>query len=189
MRKLVYYVGVSIDGYIAGPGGEYDFYPVPEDMVTWNPYPESIPAHIRERVGIPVDLPNKSWDTVLMGRRTYEPGLADGARNPFGHMKQYVFSRTLDQSEFPEVEIVATDPVELVRELKQQDGLDIWLCGGAELAGALIEEIDEMVIKSYPVLAGSGVPLVSGKFRPTLFTPRRRHEFRNGTQVTWFERA
>jgi dihydrofolate reductase len=104
-------------------------------------------------------------------------------------MKQYVFSSTLDPADYPEVEIVATDPAEMVRELKQRNGLDIWLCGGAKLAGSLIDEIDELVIKSYPVLAGSGIPLLAGEFRPTLFTPRRRQEFSNGTQVTWFDRA
>ncbi|ONM47450.1 dihydrofolate reductase family protein [Nocardia donostiensis] len=189
MRKLVYYVAVTIDGYIAGPGGEFDFFPVPDDMKTWNPYPESIPVHVRELVGIPVDLPNRSWDTVLMGRGTYEPGLAEGVPSPYPHLKQYVFSSTLDPADYPQVEIVDTDPVEKVRALKQEEGLDIWLCGGAKLAGELIDEIDEMVIKSYPVLAGRGIPLLNGRFRPTLFTPQRRQEFSNGTQVTWFSRA
>lgn len=191
MRKLVYYVAVSLDGYIAGPGGEADFYPVSEDMVEWinARYPESVPTHIRKLVGLPLDTPNQCWDTVLMGRGTYEQGLRTGAANPYPHLKQYVVSTTLEKTGDPAVELVRTDPVELVRRLEKEEGKDIWLCGGGKLAGALIDEIDQLIIKSYPVSAGTGVPVFAGAFRPTLFTPVRRQEFGNGAQVTWFDRA
>lgn len=50
MRKLVYYAAVSLDGYIAGPDGEFDFYPMSDDM-SWirERYPESIPTELRTR--------------------------------------------------------------------------------------------------------------------------------------------
>ncbi|MEV3960824.1 dihydrofolate reductase family protein [Nocardia sp. NPDC050193] len=105
---------------------------------------------------------------------------------------QYVVSTTLAGVGDPEIELVRTDPVELVRRLEKEDGpqgKDIWLCGGGTLAGALIEEIDQLIFKSYPVLAGSGVPVLRGNFRPALFTPVRRQEFGNGAQVTWFDRV
>ncbi|WP_459548882.1 dihydrofolate reductase family protein [Nocardia sp. X0981] len=191
MRKLVYYVAVSLDGYIAGPDGEADFYPVTEDMVEWinARYPESVPTHIRELVGLPLDTPNQHWDTVLMGRGTYESGLRAGVANPYPHLKQYVVSTTLEKTGDPAVELVRTDPVELVRRLGQEEGKDIWLCGGGKLAGALIDEIDQLIIKSYPVSAGTGVPVFNGAFRPTSFAPVQRREFGNGAQVTWFDRA
>ncbi|AHH15125.1 ribD domain-containing protein [Nocardia nova SH22a] len=191
MRKLVYYVGVSLDGYIAGPAGEVEFYPRSDEMTEWmcGRHPDSIPTHIRPHVGMSVDLPAREWDTVLMGRGTYEPGALEGVTNPYAHLKQYVVSKTLDPARYPDVEIVADDPVALVRKLKQQEGKAIWLCGGGSLAGALIDEIDEMIIKSYPVLAGGGVSVVSGTFSPTAFRPVQRREFDNGAQVTWFERA
>ncbi|MGW1743077.1 dihydrofolate reductase family protein [Nocardia sp. NPDC001965] len=194
MRKLVYYVGASLDGYIAGPGGEIDFYPLGDDMAAWinARYPESVPTHIREHVGIASDTPNRHWDTVVMGRGTYEPALEVGIPSPYAHLKQYIVSTTLDRVDDPEVELVRSDPVELVRRLKKEEGpagKDIWLCGGGRLAGALIDEIDQLVLKSYPVLAGTGVPVLSGAFRPAQFTPVRRQEFGNGAQVTWFERA
>lgn len=194
MRKLTYYVGVSLDGYIAGPGGEIDFYPWTEDMPEWinARYPETVPTHMREPFGIPLDAPNQRWDTLVMGRGTYEPALSAGIVSPYSHMKQYVVSTTLDAIEAPGVELVRSEPVELVRRLKHADGpdgKDIWLCGGGALAGELIDEIDELMIKSYPVLAGTGVPLVAGGFRPTAFTPVRRKEFRNGAQLTWFDRS
>ncbi|MGW6335293.1 dihydrofolate reductase family protein [Nocardia rhamnosiphila] len=191
MRKLVYYVAVSLDGYIAGPAGEADFYPLDADMAEWinERYPETVPGHIREQAGIAPDVPNRHWDTVIMGRGTYEPALSAGIASPYPHMKQYVVSTTLDSIAEPEIELVRTDPVDLVRQLKKEKGKDIWLCGGGALAGALIEEIDQLVFKSYPVLAGSGVPALGGVFRPTRFTPVRRQEFGNGAQVTWFDRV
>ncbi|WP_280421447.1 dihydrofolate reductase family protein [Nocardia carnea] len=194
MRKLVYYVGASIDGYIAGPGGEVDFYPVADDMMQWinARYPETVPRHIRELVGLPVDTPNQRWDTLVMGRGTYDPALDAGIASPYPHMKQYVVSTTLERIDDPEIELVRTDPVELVRRLKREEGpegKDIWLAGGGKLAGALIDEIDELIVKSYPVSAGVGIPIISGAFRPTRFTPLRRKEFGNGAQVTWFERG
>lgn len=191
MRKLVYYIGVSLDGYIAGPGGEYDFYPTPKEYTDWlNPeFPEAIPAHLRSHFGMALDTPNKNWDTLLMGRGTYAPAYDAGIVNPFSHMKQYVFTSSIGPIEDPNVEIVNGDPVELVRELKQQDGLDIWLCGGGNLAGQLLDEIDQLIIKSYPVIAGEGIPAFTGVFKPTLFTPTRRKDFDSGAQVTWFDRS
>lgn len=191
MRKLVYYVGVSLDGYIAGPQGEFDFYPVCDDMMAWinERYPETVPTPLRESVGLPVDTPNKVFDTLVMGRGTYEPGLAIGCTSPYNHLKQYVFSSTLAPVDNPQVEIVDTDPVELVRRLKKEAGLDIWLCGGGKLAGQLLGEVDGLIIKSYPVIAGDGVRAFTGDFQPTRFEVTQRREFSNGAQVTWFDRA
>ncbi|MFI0406944.1 dihydrofolate reductase family protein [Actinomadura sp. 3N508] len=190
MRKLVYYVGVSIDGYIAGPAGEVDFYPVSDDMMAWinERYPETLPTHIRAQVGME-NAPNKRFDTLVMGLGTYQPALDIDVTSPYAHVRQYVVSTTLDEIADPSVELVR-DPAGLVRELKAEDGdKDIWLCGGGKLAAALLPEIDELIVKSYPVVAGTGVPVFAGEFRPTLFDPARRESFGNGAQVTWFTRA
>ncbi|MEU2039546.1 dihydrofolate reductase family protein [Nocardia niwae] len=191
MRKLVYFVGVSLDGYIAGPNGEIDFFPVADDIWDWlrEEYPETLPTHARPHIGLAEDAPNRKFDTLIMGRATYEPALAIGVTSPYAHMKQYVVSGTLGRIDDPSVELVEHDPVGLVRELKQQDGLDIWLAGGGKIAAALLEEIDELVIKSYPVVAGAGVPGFAGEFRPTLFRPTERLGLGSGIQVSWFTRA
>ncbi|MEU8894940.1 dihydrofolate reductase family protein [Nocardia sp. NPDC048505] len=190
MRKLVYYIAVSLDGYIAGPNGEFDFYPHDaEQMAELNAeYPEFVPAHLRPHVGMAVDEPNRRFDTVIAGRGTWEPALAVGVTSPYGHMKQYVLSRTL-RIDDPKVEVIAGDPVGLVQRLKKADGRDLYLCGGGRLAGQLLGEIDELIIKSYPVVAGRGIPVFAGDFDPTLFTPTRRRDFGNGARVTWFARA
>jgi dihydrofolate reductase len=69
-----------------------------------------------------------------------------------------VVSTTLPASPDPRVQVVAGDPVKLVRRLKHRPGAGIWLAGGARLAGALLDEIDELVIKRYPLVLGVGIP-------------------------------
>lgn len=170
MRKLVYYVASTLDGFIAGPDGEIDFYPFGPDLAEFirTRYPETLPTHVRPSVGIPDGTPNVAFDTLVMGRGTLDPGLKAGIASPYQHLKQYVFSRSLATHGEPEV--VEGDPVTFVRGLKERDGLDIWLCGGGDLAGQLLPEVDELVIKLSPVIAGGGVPLVRRDFDPTHFT-------------------
>lgn len=190
MRKLVYYVGVSVDGYIAGPEHQFDFFPLADDMGAWiyENLPETVPTHLRSQVGVE-DAPNKRFDTVVMGLGAYRPAFDLGVTSPYAHVRQYVVSTTLDAIDDPGVELVR-EPLGVVRGLKAEDGdKDVWLCGGGRLAGALLPEIDELVVKSYPVVAGAGVPLFSGEFRPTPFTPTERRSFSNGAQVTWYTRG
>jgi dihydrofolate reductase len=189
MRKLVYFVGTSLDGYIAGPGGEIDFYPTGDTVMSWlgSQYPETLPTRYRQNAGID-DVPNKHYDTLVMGLGTYQPALDYGIASPYAHVRQYVVSTTLDSIDDPAVTLVRSDPLGLVRSLKQEDGLDIWLAGGGTLAGALLPEIDSLVVKSYPVLAGTGVRMITGGFQPTQFKPVAREQLDNGVVVTWYER-
>jgi len=190
MRKLVYYVAVTLDGRIAGPAGEFDFFPQGDAQQTAaymgflnTLYPETVPTAFRAGAGV-ADMPNRRFDTVLMGLGSYRPGLDAGMTSPYAHLRQYVVSSTLSPDIDPEVTVVPSDPLGLVRSLKQEDGLDIWLCGGGKLAGALLPEIDELVLKTYPVLAGAGVPLVDGGFDPTVFGVEDRTAFPNGVTAT-----
>ncbi|WP_433259499.1 dihydrofolate reductase family protein (plasmid) [Streptosporangium sp. CA-135522] len=175
MRKLTYYVATSLDGFIAdptgadpsAPGGLFTLTPdYVEQMITH--YPETLPVMAREAMGITAS--GTSFDTVVEGRRSYQLGLDMGVTNAYPHLRHYVFSRTLGPSQDPSVDIVATDPVEKIRELKAQDGLGIWLVGGGELAGALHAEIDELILKVNPVTACTGIPLFGDK---TPFSPHR----------------
>lgn len=189
MRKLVYYVGTSLDGYIAGPEHEVDLFAPSEEMLAWicERYPETLPHAFRETMGL-AGAPNRHFDTLLMGLGTYRPALDVGITQPYPHLRQVVVSSTLEEPD-PALEVVRTDVVERVRELKAQDGQDIWLCGGGLLAGSLLAEIDEIVLKRYPVVAGSGRPVLDGPFRPTAFRPTDSVAFDDGALVTWFERA
>ncbi|MFH8516177.1 dihydrofolate reductase family protein [Streptomyces gelaticus] len=174
MRKLVYYIASTLDGFIAGPDGSDPtgpdgFWPIPEEYVQHliTEYPETLPGPARAALSVTAD--GTHFDTVLEGRRSYEIGLRAGVTDAYPHLRHLVFSRTLGESPDPAVELVADDPVSTVRELKQQDGKDIWLIGGAELAGALYSEIDGLIVKLSPMTIGTGIPLFSDK---AAFDPR-----------------
>ncbi|RVW02713.1 dihydrofolate reductase family protein [Rhodococcus xishaensis] len=190
MRKLVYYVGVTLDGCIAGPDDEIDFFPFTDTLAAWitDRYPETIPTHMRPSLGLG-DTPNRSFDTVVMGRGTYEPALAAGITSPYAHLRQLVVSTTLGPSSDPAIESIADDPLTAVRKLKSVDGLDIWLAGGGKLAASLLPEIDELIIKSYPVVAGSGRPVFDGAFQPTAFTRTEYTSLDDGASITSFRRS
>ncbi|GAA4835613.1 dihydrofolate reductase family protein [Kitasatospora terrestris] len=168
MRTLTYYVATTLDGFIAGadggdPSGPDGFFPVTPDYLEHivTHYPETLPGPARAALG--VTAPGTRFDTVVEGRRSYQIGLDAGVADAYPHLRHLVFSRTLTESPDPAVELVADDPVAKVRELKSEDGGGIWLVGGAELAGALYGEIDELVLKVSPVTVGAGIPLFAGK--------------------------
>lgn len=162
MRKLIYLVGVSVDGYIAAPDGSADGFPMDPDVLqrVFAEYPETCPSHLREALAVTADA--RHFDTVVMGYRTHAPALDAGLTSAYPHLDQYVVTHRQDLPRDPKVTIVHDDPVAMVQDLKRQDGKDIWLCGGADLAGQLIDEVDELHLKVYPVLFGSGIPLVAG---------------------------
>lgn len=168
LRKLSYFIATTVDGFIGAPDGDADFiyaFLDPEFIGHLTAeYPETIAGPGRTQFGIEDRAP-KRFDTVLMGRGTYEPGLKQGVASPYGHMReQYVVSRSLTEAPDPQVRLISGDLVARVRELKAQDGLDIWLCGGADLAGQLADEIDEYIVKTYPVVVGTGMPMSRAGF-------------------------
>jgi dihydrofolate reductase len=106
----------------------------------------------------------KTVDTILMGRRTWDVSraMSKGSGGSFGKSIQcYVFSRTLPAEKSPGLEIVTSDAVEFVRNLKRQPGKDICCMGGGDFAKSLFEAglIDELGLNIHPVLLGSGIPL------------------------------
>jgi len=157
MRELVYYVAVSIDGYIADPAGGADALLVEGDhaAVIFEEYADALPAHVHAAFG--VTPPGTRFDTVVMGWNTLIPALDAGIASPYPHLRQIVASRRPRDVD-PAI-TVTDDPLATVRDLKGEDGLDIWLCGGGELAGAVVSEIDRLVLKRNPFVFGSGVPL------------------------------
>ncbi|MFJ4775060.1 dihydrofolate reductase family protein [Streptomyces sp. NPDC088762] len=192
MRKLTYFIGTSIDGFIAAPDGDFEFLMahLTEDYLPHltGEYPETIPTPARAAFGI-ADAPNSRFDTVLMGRTTYAAGLPAGITSPYAHLRQIVLSRSLATSPDPAVEVTDEDPVALVRKLKQEDGLGIWLCGGSDLAGQLLPEIDELIVKQYPVVAGTGIPLFRTGFSPCTFRLTDSRVFDGGNVVLTYARA
>ena len=147
MRELKYHVASTVDGFIAHNDHTIDGF-VGEG------------EHVKDYL----DSLRADYDTVLMGRRTYEFGFQFGVTNPYPWLKQYVLSRSMAGSPDANVGLVSEHIIEFVKGLKAEPGKAIYLCGGAELAGTLFAEdlIDEVILKLNPVLFGSGLPLFSG---------------------------
>jgi dihydrofolate reductase len=188
VRELVYYIGVSLDGFIAGPDDQVDFYPTSEPYLTWmtTEFADALPTHVRRELGIDA-APNRRFDTVVMGRRTYDPALQFGITSPYAHLRQIVVSRTL-KSPDPDVTVVRDDPVGAVQALKHETGLDVYLAGGGQLAGELLDEIDRLVVKLYPVVAGAGRTAFGTRFAPTRFGLDRVQTFPGGNTVLHYSR-
>lgn len=192
MRKLVYYVATTLDGYIAGPdGGDpsgAEYFPLSPDLIQFivEHYPETLPGPARAAMGI--DGPGRVFDTVLEGRASYELGLAVGLADAYPHLRHLVFSSTLQQGDSP-VEFVRDNAVGRVRALKAEAGKDIWLAGGGTLAHSLLPEIDRLVLKQNRSIIGDGVPLFRGPFQPHMFTPVHETLLESGVRVVTYDRA
>jgi dihydrofolate reductase len=180
MRSLVYFVACTVDGYIAAQDGALDAFafegPQVRDLL--DEFPEMLPGHLRDAVG-PLG-PNRRFDTVLMGRGTYEVGLLAGVTSPYPHLRQLVVSATMTERPDPEVELVREGVVERVRALKAEAGADVWLCGGAGLAATLADEIDELILKVSPIVLGSGIPLFAGAVGPRALAVTEHRTYPDG---------
>jgi len=152
MRRIVYYVATSVDGYISGPEGDISGFEYAGESTGVKKYFE--------------DLQN--FDTVIMGRNTYEAGYQYGLK-PGGlgypHMNHYIFSDSLKLEEADERLKICPVDIEIVKDLKQMPGKDIYLCGGGQFAGWLLDHklIDVLTIKLNPIVLGTGIPLFGKK--------------------------
>ena len=153
MRPVRYNVAASLDGFITDASGGYDW--IPND-------PTVDFAAIFARV-----------DTVLMGRRTWETVQAGGGPAWPPGTRVYVFSRTMQPDEHPEVQVVATDAAATVAALRAEPGDgEIWLFGGGHLFGELLTagQVDRVEVTIVPILLGRGTPLVSPSIAPAPLT-------------------
>jgi len=141
-RRLRYHVAVSLDGFIAGPNGEYDW--------------------IVSDPSIDFAALFKEFDTAVMDRKTYELLTAQGGHGAMPGLDVVVFSRTLPAASYPGVRIFNDYPRKIVAALKTKPGRDIWLFGGGVLFRSLLDAglVDTVEVAVIPVLLGAGVPLL-----------------------------
>jgi dihydrofolate reductase len=142
MSRLRYNVASSLDGFVAGPNGEYDW--------------------ITMDGSIDFEALFGEFDRLVMGRKTFETVRAQGEGDPTKGMNVTVFSRTLRPEDYPDVHIVASSPAETVAAMKRTPGKDIWLFGGGVLFRTLLDAglVDTVEVAVMPVLLGDGVPLI-----------------------------
>jgi dihydrofolate reductase len=164
VRKVTFGGANSLDNYLARPDHAVDW-------LLWG----------EEAAAVMADF-WKTIDTVLMGRKTYEVAARSGQSGGYPGVKNYVFSRTLKEDPGGGVTVVRGDAAEFVRGLKEQDGKDICLMGGGELARSLFEAvlIDEIGFNIHPVLLGSGIPLFHPMTRQIDLELLECRPFKNG---------
>lgn len=139
MRKIILYIASSLDGFIAGK----------DDDLSW----------LFTNEGYGFDEFFKGIDTILTGRKTYEISLK---LEPsfFIDKEVIVFSHSMN-IQINNIKTISNNIPEYVKNLKMQDGKDIWLLGGGEITTLLVENnlVDEMLIFIHPILVGEGSPL------------------------------
>jgi dihydrofolate reductase len=140
-RRVRYAVAMSLDGFIAGPSGEADWIIMDPEIDFQAIYSQ--------------------FDTMVMGRRTFEVMKGAGGGGSTPDMQVFVFSRTLRQEDYPSVTIV-DDPERLMAELRSKPGKDVWLFGGGSLFRSFADLglVDTVEVAVMPVLLCEGVPLL-----------------------------
>jgi dihydrofolate reductase len=171
MRKLVYYLAASLDGYIARPDGSIDWLPVPTHKQDYG-Y-----AKFLERI-----------DELIIGRKTYEQLLTIGPW-PYDGRKCHVLSRRWAGHRDVHAVFTDTGAAALLRRLRKQPGRDIWLVGGGESAQTCFAAgvVDEIILTIVPLLLGEGRPLFLPRVAGTPLELRDTHTFPDGLVQLHYE--
>ncbi len=161
MRKIIAGFAISLDGYIEGPHGEYDWIKMDKDF--------DFAGHM------------KRFDTFFFGRKSYDK-LRQAGNVSFPGIKNYVFSNSLDLVE-KDFTLLKGDIHNLVTTIKEQDGKDIAVYGGANLLSSLLDLnlIDELNMSVIPVLLGEGKPMVNSLKQRVHLTLIETKKFLSGT--------
>jgi dihydrofolate reductase len=162
MRKIILNLAVSLDGFIEGPNGEYDWCLADQDY------------------GMTEFL--NSSDAIFIGRKSFEL-LMSTDPEMFGALKMYVFSDSLQSSQNPNTEIIkSSDFKARVEEIRDLPGGNIWLFGGANLVAAFIEQglITEFMLSVHPIILGGGKPLFTGSKERTELILLSSEQFSSG---------
>lgn len=145
-NKIVYYVAISLDGYIAGPN-------------------EDISRFVGEGNGVDKYLSDLAdFKTVIMGRKTYEFGYQYGLKPgqpAYPHMDHHIFSNTLNFEQQHELIHIAPPDIATIKDIRKHSSTDVYLCGGGQFAGWLLDHgmIDQLKLKINPIILGGGVKL------------------------------
>ncbi len=166
MRKIILNLTISLDGYIEGPSGEFDWCFTDQDY------------GMTEFLG--------SIDAILYGRKSYELMLTM-EEDYFPNQKKYVISNTLKTVE-DGWKLINGDVEAEVKRMKESDGKDIWLFGGSSLLSSILDWdlVDEMMLAIHPLLLGGGTPLFPQIAERKWLTHLKTVEYSSGlVQITY----
>jgi len=174
MRRIVYYIASSLDGFIAG---------IDDDVSGFVGTGNGVDRYLADLA---------AFDTVIMGRNTYEFGYKYGMKPgqpPYPHMNHYIFSSHLKlDNPDPKVHIKPLDLQE-IENIQKQEGTDIYLCGGGQFAGWLLEnkKIDVLKIKLNPLILGDGTKLFGDSSQKHSLQLIDAEKFDNGLQIITYQ--
>ncbi|WP_040282596.1 dihydrofolate reductase family protein [Psychroserpens damuponensis] len=175
MGKIIYYVASSLDGFIAGKNDDISQFILQGNGV--EKYQEDL----------------KEFKTVIMGRRTYEFGFQYGleAGQPaYPNMEHYIFSDSMEIENLAESVHIEKKSIEKVKEIKANAKTDIYLCGGGEFAGWLLENglIDKLKLKLNPIILGEGIRIFGNSKCFAKWNLIENESFNDGLQILTYER-
>lgn len=174
MRRIVYYVATSLDGFICGQN-------------------DDVSKFIGDGNGVDQYLKDLAeFDTVIMGKNTYEFGYNYGLKpgqRAYPHMKHYIFSNSL-KLDNPDLDVhVCPVEIEEIKKLKNEPGTDIYLCGGGIFAGWLLDNnlVDVLKIKLNPIILGAGVKLFGDSKKNLKLKLTDTNRFDKGLQILTYQ--
>lgn len=172
-RKVILFIAMSLDGYIAKNNGDISFLSlvdVPDEDYGYKKFYDTV-------------------DTVILGRKTYDKILTFGIEFPHRFKKCYVVSRTLSGNEGL-LEFYDGDLTELINNLRCSEGKDIFIDGGAELVNELMKRnlIDKYIISIIPVFLGEGIRLFNHGYTERKLTLKRSAMFKSGLAQLEYEK-
>lgn len=149
MKKIILYAAISLDGKIAKEDGDVGWL---DDI----PNPENLDYGYMDFY--------ESIDTTLMGNKTYQQVLGFDVPFPYPGKENYVFTKNKNLKADENVKFISDDVIPFIRKLKEKEGKNIWLVGGAAINTFLLNKdlIDELMIFVMPIILGAGIPLFSG---------------------------
>lgn len=175
MTKIIYYVASSLDGFIAGKN-------------------DDISPFIKNGKGVEkyqADLLN--FETVIMGRRTYEFGFQYGlqpGQPAYPHMENHIFSNSLKIENLSDSVHIEKISIDRIKEIKSTAKTDIYLCGGGEFAGWLLDNglIDQLKLKLNPIILEDGIKLFGNSTDNTKWNLIKNESFEGGLQILTYEK-
>jgi dihydrofolate reductase len=176
MRKVILYIAVSIDNYIAKPDGDTSWLHAPEYTIE------------NEDFGYTDFI--KGIDTTLMGHNTYKVVMGFDVPFPYADQTNYVFTKSQKAND-EHAEFINNNIPEFISSIKNKPGKDIWLIGGSEINALLLDHnlIDEMIITQVPVILGSGLPLFTNPKHSVPFLLKDSKSYKNGfVQLTYIRK-